>query len=139
MYSRNFLQLIYQLTKIARAFGAFPLKFDNIQAYFLPDAKAIKRQNRNYFLTVCWVFAAVWIIAKRYYESDLESLIITICFWICGILLLTIYSIGRWFSRDLTQYLNGTLALLRFLRGKLAIIMHFVFQYFFTCLINVKS
>ncbi len=108
------------LTQLGNQFGSCFISV-NVKTHnflVLDDPKTTSRMKRNYILVWVWAFASLALVGKYYITGMTERYNITLFFWMVGITATIVYSVLRWFTRDLIIAANSTVVLFQHLQSK---------------------
>lgn len=110
-----------RLVNMAHFFGAISLTFDSKTSTFrnntFASSRAFKLLKFNYVMLLIWMLFAFIIIIRYYLRGDMEQFHVSWVMYVCGSVIISIFSIHFWLSDDLCQLSNGFLGFLTYLQG----------------------
>ncbi|CAL8116205.1 unnamed protein product [Orchesella dallaii] len=99
--------LITAFDKLSSKFGVFAANFNAQTQTFHPVPSQEWRVTLNYALSYVWALGASCIIVKYKRRGELDRYNMTLAYWMAGTLAIVIYSIIRFYTKDLCRVANG--------------------------------
>jgi len=118
MFSKHFYNQIVAFDKFSSLFGVIASHFNPKTRTFYRDPKQEWKVKLNYALLVFWVAASFCIVIKYRRLGEIERFNMTLAYWLTGILAVSLCSVIRLYTKDLTIFGNGFLQFIQYMHSK---------------------
>ncbi|CAL8110782.1 unnamed protein product [Orchesella dallaii] len=120
MFSKNFYTYTSKAVSLFRLFGAVSITFNGETKLFRNDLRKNALFILNYPLLISWDVALLLIILKLWFlEQDLNRFNLSVSYLLAFLLVLSVFSVNRWFSHDLCRTCNGLFSLAKYFQNYL--------------------